>query len=258
MMGVTRSYSLAGQHAEALKLSDETLALQRAKLGPHHPYTLRSMLVRADIYARLGRHADAIKLGEEVLPLMRATVGSDHPVTLNSMATLAASYANVGQVAEAIKLLEELLAIAKAERGLDYPHALANLNHLARRLLGRKDLDAARRLLEGALPHLQAARKAAPDHPEYRSLYRFNRWVLAQTLVELKDHAGAVEAVGQFLQIGVDTPREAYLAAGLLTSCAWLAARDERLPESRRQELAASYRERAQAAWRQASAPGAK
>ena len=48
---------------------------------------------------------------------------------------------------------------------------------------------AARRLLEEALPHHQAAPKTSPRNPYYLRFYRNNRWRLAETLLELKDHA---------------------------------------------------------------------
>ena len=43
MNNLAESYQALGRHAEALKLHEETLALQKAKLGPDHPDTLMSM-----------------------------------------------------------------------------------------------------------------------------------------------------------------------------------------------------------------------
>ena len=40
MDNLANSYAALGRHAEALKLREETLALQKAKLGPDHPDTL--------------------------------------------------------------------------------------------------------------------------------------------------------------------------------------------------------------------------
>jgi hypothetical protein len=130
--------------------------------------------------------------------------------------------------------------------------------NLARLLLARKDFAGARQLLDEAFPHHQAALKATPHHPHYLRFYRNNRWRLAQTLVELKDHAEAAKAVGQFLGTGVEPARDAYTAAGLLAGCARLAAEDDRLPEGKREQLAAGYGGRAVAALRQAIDQGAK
>ncbi len=46
---------------------EETLGLQKVKLGPDHLDTLSSMITLADTYADLGRHAEALKLREETL-----------------------------------------------------------------------------------------------------------------------------------------------------------------------------------------------
>jgi hypothetical protein len=57
------------------KLFEETLTLQKAKLGPDHPDTLKSMNSLAISYAALGRHTDARLLFEETLALRKAELG---------------------------------------------------------------------------------------------------------------------------------------------------------------------------------------
>ena len=73
------SYAALGRHAEALKLHEETLALQKARLGPDHPDTLTSMNNLAISYAALGRHAEALKLHEETLALRRPSSAPTTP-----------------------------------------------------------------------------------------------------------------------------------------------------------------------------------
>ena len=125
------SYNALGRHAEALKLHEQTLALMKAKLGPDHPDTLRSMNNLATSYYSLGRHAEALKLHEETLALRKAKLGPDHPDTLASMNNLAASYYSLGRHAEALKLCEETLALRKAKLGPDHPDTLLSMNNLA-------------------------------------------------------------------------------------------------------------------------------
>ena len=163
---------------------------------------------------------------------------------------------NTGRSQEAEEAYREALAIHK-KLADDFPDAPDHQNevagamtNLARVLLARKDLDGARRLLENGVPHHQAALKASPSHPTYRKFYRNNRWRMAETLLELKEHAAAAEAVGQFLDAATEPPRDAYTAACLLAACVRLAAEDERLPESRRHELTKSYGEQALSALR--------
>ena len=69
MSNLAGSYADAGQHERAMKLLEETLALQRAKLGPDHPDTLVSMGNLAGSYADAGQHERALKLFEETLAL---------------------------------------------------------------------------------------------------------------------------------------------------------------------------------------------
>jgi len=130
--------------------------------------------------------------------------------------------------------------------------------NLARIMLARQELDGARRLLDEAARYHQAALKGAPNHPLYRKFYRNNRWRLTETLIELKDHAAAAESAAQLLATGAEPARDAYTSASLLASCARLAAHDDRLAESKRQELAATYGDRAIVALRQAISGGAK
>jgi tetratricopeptide (TPR) repeat protein len=47
MISLASSYADLGRLPDALKLSEETLALQKAKLGPDHPDTLRTMSILA-------------------------------------------------------------------------------------------------------------------------------------------------------------------------------------------------------------------
>jgi hypothetical protein len=62
MHNLANSYGLAGRRAEALKLSEETLARRRVALGPDHTDTLMSMTFTAVSLARLGRSAEAIPI----------------------------------------------------------------------------------------------------------------------------------------------------------------------------------------------------
>ncbi len=62
MSNLASSYHAAGQNDRALKLFEETLALRKAKLGPDHPDTLRSMNNLAVSYYAAGQNDRALKL----------------------------------------------------------------------------------------------------------------------------------------------------------------------------------------------------
>ena len=50
MHNLAVAYIALGRHAEALKLEEETLALQKAKLGPDHPHTIDSLRELVNLY----------------------------------------------------------------------------------------------------------------------------------------------------------------------------------------------------------------
>jgi tetratricopeptide (TPR) repeat protein len=141
MHSLASSYLDLGRHTEALNLYEETLTLQKAKLGPDHPDTLRSMHGLASSYQALGRHAEALKLHEETLARRKARLGPDHPDTLSSMYSLANNYLDLGRHTEALKLHEETLVRRKARLGPDHPDTLSSMHGLASsyQALGRWD-----------------------------------------------------------------------------------------------------------------------
>jgi tetratricopeptide (TPR) repeat protein len=109
---VATSYYALGRHAEALKLSEGTLALRRAKLGPDHPDTLASMNNVATSYYALGRHAEALKHYEEALALQQVKLGPDHPGTLVSAWGAIDTLMALRRSAEALPRIDALLARA--------------------------------------------------------------------------------------------------------------------------------------------------
>jgi tetratricopeptide (TPR) repeat protein len=135
MNNLAATYAVLGRLADALKLHEEALALQKLSLGPDHPDTLAGMLNVAATYFEVGRHADALKLFEETLGLMKAKLGPDHPATLTCMDNLAEGLSVMGRHAEALKLREQTLALRKVKLGPDHPDTLASMGGLAESLI---------------------------------------------------------------------------------------------------------------------------
>jgi tetratricopeptide (TPR) repeat protein len=265
-----------GRSREAAEALAQAVAIfeQLAAKVPSSAYYRESLAMNRDRLANNFRDAGRYAEAEELFRLAlanRKQLAAEFPgqpgyreslaITLNNLAIL---LKNTERTSEAEELYSQSLAIHK-RLAADFPGSPDNQNRVAaamlnlgRLLLTRKDAHAARGLIEGALPYIQAALKANPRHPEYRNNYRLIRWRLAEALLQLKDHAGAAEAAGQFLQTAVEPPRDSSTAAYLLADCARLAAQDERLPEIKRQELAGNYGDRAMAALRQAIDKGAK
>ena len=158
------SYRELGRLAEALKLFEETLALQKAKLGPDHPDTLASMHSLAVSYQNLGRHAEALKLREETLALQKARLGPDHPDTLRPCTPWPSATRSWAGTPRRSELHEETLALKKAKLGPDHPDTLKSMHSLAisYQALGRHA--EALKLQEETLALRKA--KLGPDHPD--------------------------------------------------------------------------------------------
>jgi hypothetical protein len=128
--------------------------------------------------------------------------------------------------------------------------------NLALVLRERNDLSQARELLEGAAPHHQAALKANPENPTYRHYFQNNRALLATTLAALGDHVGASQTAEQLAALSWNPALNAFNAACALAQCIPAVQKDSKLPETKREELAESYAQRALVMLRQSMAKG--
>jgi hypothetical protein len=77
MVNLAASYARLGRHADALKLREETLALQKVKLGPDHPDMLLSMGNLAVSLVQLDRGTEALPIIDECI--QRAAGKVVHP-----------------------------------------------------------------------------------------------------------------------------------------------------------------------------------
>jgi serine/threonine-protein kinase len=265
-----------GRLKEAEAAIREALALYKALAAdfpgvPQYRYELAGTLTNlGNLLKDTGRAKEAETATRNALDHFKA-LAADFPGVPQYRYELAGTHNNLGgllqntgrpQEAEAaytdaLDLLKALAADFPAVP--DYQAELANtlegLAELARR---RKDHPAARRLLEEARPHTQAALEANPRHPFYRVVFCEIRKDLAVTLLELGEHAGAAVAAADLARVAHEPAADAFKAAGLLSRCVPLAERDSKLPEGQRKELAQSYADQALAALRQAVAKGYK
>jgi hypothetical protein len=121
-----------------------------------------------------------------------------------------------------------------------------------------KQWGTARKLLECAAPHHEAALKADPRNVTYRQFYRNNLVVLLQCLPELGDHIAAAQAARKLAELRFQPIGDTYYAACTFARCGPLALKDSGLPEAQRQELARDYADQAMVLLRQAVANGWK
>jgi serine/threonine protein kinase len=140
---------------QASALPEQTLEKIKAKLGPDHPDTLKSINSLAKRYADLGWRAEALKLREEALALHKAKLGPDHPDTLAAMHDLAHAYQDVGRLPEAVALFEQSLAKQTAGPNPDADVTWGNMPCLALAYEQAGQFDRAEPLLVDLLEHLR-------------------------------------------------------------------------------------------------------
>jgi serine/threonine protein kinase/tetratricopeptide (TPR) repeat protein len=211
------AYSLAVSLGHsAFKLLEETLTLQKAKLGPDHQATLKTMDALANDYyalarflddplSRRARWSDALKLHEETLALRKAKLGPDHPDTLTSMSNLANSYDSLGRYDDALKLREDALARQKAKLGPAHRLTLRTMHSLGNSyMLHDRFLDELK-LREETLTLMKAT--LGPQHPFTRIDANELAWFLVTVPdPKLRDPKRAVELMKTLSLSSTDEP----------------------------------------------------
>jgi tetratricopeptide (TPR) repeat protein len=133
--------------------------------------------------------------------------------------------------------------------------AVGNLGWLK---TGEGDWRQARPLLESAVEHLGAAQRSQLDRLDYRRALRDHTQTLAETLVQLKDHAAAVPMAEALAGIFPERALDAYYGACYLARCIPLARSDAELDAATRTNTAESYAGRAVALLRVAQTHAAQ
>jgi tetratricopeptide (TPR) repeat protein len=203
------------------------------------------------------RPRDAEPLYQEALGLSKQLT-EDYPAMVQYRAFLATVQSNLGilmqktdrfqeaeaHLNEALKVRKPLAADSRATPAQH--HSLAvTLRCLGELHQAQKQFRSSYDLLQQAIPHHEAALKAAPHNPTYRHVYWQTRDLLAQTLVKMGDHAAAATETARFLDVGFDPANDPYEAACLLSQCAALAEKDAKLSPNARTQTSESYANRA-------------
>jgi tetratricopeptide (TPR) repeat protein len=124
----------------------------------------------------------------------------------------------------------------------DHENLLGGLQeNLAEVLRRRGEVAAACRLLEEAIGHQRALLQRYPRHPTYGRFLAGHYQVLAEARLQQGAHAAAQAAREYHRNSPAAWPFHYRAAVRLLERCLLLAARDDRLPESKRQEQAEAY-----------------
>lgn len=144
-------------------LFEETVKLQKAKLGADHPDTLTSMNFLAPAYRRVGKAEFALPLLEETVKLETTKLGPNHPSTLATMANLGAAYDEAGKSDLAVALLAKTLELTRARLGATHSYTVGCMNNLATAYLSAGKRERALPLYEEALKLTKATQGS--EHP---------------------------------------------------------------------------------------------
>jgi tetratricopeptide (TPR) repeat protein len=213
---------------------------------------------------------DAEKVYGEALPIQKDLVAV-FPSRPEFREELATGHNNVGLLlrdkgllkdaegaqAEALAIQKQLVAEFPEVR--DYRNAVAgtlfNLANLAGR---RRDFAAARRFLDEAFPHHEAALQGNSQRSDYRQYYRNSLLELTRTYAGQGDRPGALAVATKGHDLGWDPAVDAYGAGCMLARCVPVVEKADKLDAAKRQAEMAFYADLAMTMLRDAVAKGYK
>jgi tetratricopeptide (TPR) repeat protein len=120
----------AGDHAGALPLFQEVLAVSRRVDGDDDVNTLVSMNNLASLHQKMGNSELARPLFDEALDAQRRTLGEEAPDTLRTISNLAMLHLRTESFSLALPLAEEVLAVRRRTLGKEHADTLASIHNL--------------------------------------------------------------------------------------------------------------------------------
>ncbi|MCI0459454.1 MAG: tetratricopeptide repeat protein [Gemmataceae bacterium] len=251
-----------GQPEQARQLFEEAIEHQQAalKVNPRSPASREFLrnhhknlgktlwrLGQADAAEEAYRHA--ITGGKELVE--EFPLKQDYRKTLAELYVLFGNLLDgTGRTHEQEQAYREALVhwqklTADSPNVAEYQHGCGEALHNLAAVFGKRgEPEKARALVVDAIHHRRIAWKANPQQPNYREALAEEYVDLARALVELRDHAGAAEAIAEMLSLRPERWKSYFHAAGLLQRCAALATNDVQLAEAERKGLARTYQVR--------------
>jgi tetratricopeptide (TPR) repeat protein len=217
-----------------------------------------------------GRMKDAETVYGEALPI-RKQLAADFPNRPEFQEELAAGHHAVGDLlcwTERLKEAEDAYATALAIykqlaagflKVANYRNAVAGtLRSLANVAIRRRDFAAARKLLDEAFLHQEAALQASSKNSDYQQGYRYSLYDLTRVHAGQGDRRAALAAATKLRDLGWNPAVDAYFAACGLAQCVLVVEKDDKLDATKRQAEMTFYADRAMATLRDAVARGFK
>jgi tetratricopeptide (TPR) repeat protein len=118
------------------------------------------------------------------------------------------------------------------------------LGNLGWVLSAREEWARARPRYEEAITLLLGTLKSLPNSPEYRLALRSQYRRLAETLIQLGEHAPAATSADRLVALDLEPSADAYVGACFLVRCLGLAQHDEKLAPEQRLSLVRNYGDR--------------
>jgi serine/threonine-protein kinase len=250
---------------------------ERERLAAEHPNVTQYHQDLAASHNNLGRVLASLGNGDVAEREYRAALkeqerlAAEHPHMPEYRQEFAGSHNNLGNLLANLgkrddaereyraALKEQERLVAQHPSVPDFQIGLAvTLGNMARLRNAVKDWGGARRILEQARPHYEAALKTNAQHVNYRRFYRNSLDSLSISLLGLSDHAAAAVTARKLVELDFEPSGDRYDAACIFSRCVPLAEKDTRLSEARRKELVKTYADQAMDLLREAVAKGYK
>jgi CHAT domain-containing protein len=153
----------AGKIAEAIPLSERSLAIREKELGAEDLDVAGSLANLAGIVLESGDYERGVSLLERALKIREKFLGPEHLDLTISLANLGEGYRVLGDYAKAEQFQQRALAIREKNFPPNHPNIAFSISNLANLYLQKGDADKA---LEFELRALSILEKAfGPDHP---------------------------------------------------------------------------------------------
>src|SRR5262249_34419939 len=158
----------AGKLEEAVPLYIKILKINKAKLGPEDPATLKDMETLGGVFSHMGQFEKAIPLWEEVVKYRKAELVRGDAAAPGAVPRPGWGYRDAGRLKEAIALLEEVAA-KDAQRTPDLLDVYERAGEHAK-------------VIDLSLKQLAEVRKSWPENTDWQAywLARLGRAYLAQ------------------------------------------------------------------------------
>jgi tetratricopeptide (TPR) repeat protein len=147
-----------GKAEEALPLYRKVLQIDLQTLGQTHPETASACNNLAACLSRLGKQDEALLLYRKALGIRLEKLGEAHPDSATSYGNAATCLMEMGKASEALLMNRKALEIRRKTLGETHPHTATSYSNLALCLWIQARQGEALRLLQAALPGLEASR----------------------------------------------------------------------------------------------------